>query len=88
MSGMGSSLFYALFIPANVSVGASGAIIGLVGGTLSDLTLHPNKVNRQINMLNFVSFIYAEQRKIASLIFVLILFCSRYGLLLDLSKSA
>jgi hypothetical protein len=41
----------------------SSAIMGLVGGTLSDLTMHPNKVNRQINMLSFVSFIYAEQRK-------------------------
>jgi len=45
ISGMRSSLFSALFIPTNVSVGASGAIMGLVGGTLTDLTLHlhPNK---------------------------------------------
>ena len=43
MSGMGISLFFALFVPTSVSVGASGAIMGLVGGTLSDLTMHPNK---------------------------------------------
>ncbi|RHN75561.1 putative peptidase S54, rhomboid [Medicago truncatula] len=43
MSGMGSSLFSALFIPTSVSVGVSGAIMGLVGGTLSDLIMHPNK---------------------------------------------
>jgi hypothetical protein len=46
-----------------VNLVQSGAVMGMVGGTLSDLTMHPNKVNRQINMLSFVSFIYAEQRK-------------------------
>lgn len=34
---MGGSLFSALFIESGISVGASGALFGLLGGMLSEL---------------------------------------------------
>lgn len=48
ISGFGGSLFSALFIQSNISVGASGALFGLLGGMLSELitnwTIYANKV--------------------------------------------
>ncbi|CAK9185312.1 unnamed protein product [Ilex paraguariensis] len=47
ISGLGGSLFSALFIQSNISVGASGALFGLLGGMLSELitnwTIYANK---------------------------------------------
>lgn len=49
ISGFGGSLLSALFIPESISVGASGALFGLLGGMLSELfinwTIYANKVN-------------------------------------------
>jgi hypothetical protein len=48
ISGLGGSLMSALFIRSSVSVGASGALFGLIGSMLSELitnwTLYANKV--------------------------------------------
>ncbi|CAD6255524.1 unnamed protein product [Miscanthus lutarioriparius] len=48
ISGFGGSLMSALFIQSNVSVGASGALFGLIGSMLSELitnwSLYANKV--------------------------------------------
>jgi membrane associated rhomboid family serine protease len=48
ISGFGGSLMSALFIQSNFSVGASGALFGLIGSMLSELitnwSLHANKV--------------------------------------------
>ncbi|XP_019708610.1 RHOMBOID-like protein 1 isoform X2 [Elaeis guineensis] len=47
LSGFGGSLLSALFIRSNISVGASGALFGLLGGMLSELitnwTVYENK---------------------------------------------
>ncbi|KAJ8484791.1 hypothetical protein OPV22_017276 [Ensete ventricosum] len=47
ISGFGGSLMSALFIKASISVGASGALFGLLGGMLSELltnwTIYTNK---------------------------------------------
>jgi membrane associated rhomboid family serine protease len=49
ISGFGGSLLSALFIQTGISVGASGALFGLLGGMLSELfinwTIYANKVN-------------------------------------------
>lgn len=49
ISGFGGSLLSALFIKSGISVGASGALFGLLGGMLSELlinwTIYANKVN-------------------------------------------
>ncbi|KAL6998340.1 Retinoblastoma-like protein 1 [Sarracenia purpurea var. burkii] len=48
ISGLGGSLMSALFIQYNISVGASGALFGLLGGMLSELitnwSIYANKV--------------------------------------------
>ncbi|KAK7390542.1 hypothetical protein VNO78_25850 [Psophocarpus tetragonolobus] len=48
ISGFGGSLLSALFIQLNISVGASGALFGLLGGMLSELitnwTIYDNKL--------------------------------------------
>lgn len=48
ISGFGGSLLSALFIQSNISVGASGALFGLLGGMLSELitnwTIYANKI--------------------------------------------
>lgn len=48
ISGFGGSLLSALFIQTNISVGASGALFGLLGGMLSELitnwTIYDNKL--------------------------------------------
>lgn len=50
ISGFGGSLLSALFIQSGISVGASGALFGLLGGMLSELltnwTIYANKVNK------------------------------------------
>lgn len=49
ISGLGGSLFSGLFIQSNISVGASGALFGLLGAMLSELitnwTIYANKVS-------------------------------------------
>ena len=48
ISGFGGSLLSALFAQSNISVGASGALFGLLGGMLSELitnwSVYDNKV--------------------------------------------
>lgn len=52
ISGFGGSLLSALFIQTNISVGASGALFGLLGGMLSELitnwSMYDNKVLIQL----------------------------------------
>lgn len=56
ISGFGGSLLSALFIQSNISVGASGALFGLLGGMLSELitnwSMYDNKVH--------ITFFYFE----------------------------
>ena len=48
LSGIGGSVLSTLFIKNNISVGASGALFGLLGAMLSELltnwTIYANKV--------------------------------------------
>lgn len=49
LSGLGGSILSALFIHNSISVGASGALFGLLGAMLSELltnwTIYSNKVS-------------------------------------------
>jgi membrane associated rhomboid family serine protease len=49
LSGFGGSILSSLFIRDNISVGASGALFGLLGAMLSELltnwTIYTNKVS-------------------------------------------
>ena len=55
VSGFGGSMLSSLFIQSSISVGASGALFGLLGGMLSELitnwTIYANKVIKK-NALN------------------------------------
>lgn len=48
LSGIGGSILSSLFVRTTISVGASGALFGLLGGMLSELitnwTIYANKV--------------------------------------------
>lgn len=52
-SGFGGSLLSSLFIRNNISVGASGALFGLLGAMLSELltnwAIYTNKVRKKDN---------------------------------------
>lgn len=53
LAGIGGSILSALFITNNISVGASGALFGLLGAMLSELltnwTIYANKVTHYIH---------------------------------------
>ncbi|KAF7845480.1 RHOMBOID-like protein 1 [Senna tora] len=55
ISGFGGSLLSALFIQSNISVGASGALFGLLGGMLSELitnwSMYDNKLPALITLV-------------------------------------
>ncbi|XP_059430036.1 RHOMBOID-like protein 1 [Corylus avellana] len=55
ISGFGGSLLSALFIQSRISVGASGALFGLLGGMLSELitnwTIYANKLAALLTLL-------------------------------------
>ncbi|KAL8509030.1 hypothetical protein ACS0TY_016282 [Phlomoides rotata] len=55
ISGFGGSLLSSLFIQSNISVGASGALFGLLGGMLSELitnwTIYANKMATLITLV-------------------------------------
>jgi membrane associated rhomboid family serine protease len=61
ISGFGGSLMSALFIQSNVSVGASGALFGLIGSMLSELitnwSLYANKVHIYMHFTAIPPFI-------------------------------
>lgn len=52
LSGFGGSVLSSLFIRNSISVGASGALFGLLGAMLSELltnwTIYSNKVNTSL----------------------------------------
>jgi membrane associated rhomboid family serine protease len=60
ISGVGGSLLSALFMVSNISVGASGALFGLLGSMLSELitnwTIYENKAGSKIYRNGFTSF--------------------------------
>lgn len=61
ISGFGGSLLSALFLQSNISVGASGALFGLLGGMLSELitnwTIYDSKVRVElISIILFISY--------------------------------
>lgn len=59
ISGFGGSLLSALFIQSNISVGASGALFGLLGGMLSELitnwTIYANKVAALVTLVVIIA---------------------------------
>nr|AIY60651.1 rhomboid protein Hedne27922 [Hedera nepalensis] len=59
ISGFGGSLLSALFIQSNISVGASGALFGLLGGMLSELitnwTIYANKVAALVTLVIIIA---------------------------------
>lgn len=58
ISGFGGSLLSALFLPEGISVGASGALFGLLGGMLSELlinwTIYANKLAALLTLIVIV----------------------------------
>lgn len=58
ISGFGGSLLSALFIQSGISVGASGALFGLLGGMLSEIlinwTIYANKVKEPLHLYNSI----------------------------------
>ena len=77
ISGFGGSLLSALFIQSNISVGASGALFGLLGGMLSELitnwTIYENKVLIKSLIWNCKCFKRKEHLK-SNLLTIMILF--------------
>lgn len=59
MAGFGGSLLSALFIQSSISVGASGALFGLLGGMLSELitnwTIYANKLAALLSLLIIIA---------------------------------
>lgn len=59
ISGFGGSLLSALFLKANISVGASGALFGLLGSMLSELitnwTIYANKVAAFVTLVLIIA---------------------------------
>ncbi|XVF55272.1 hypothetical protein PTKIN_Ptkin06aG0023600 [Pterospermum kingtungense] len=59
ISGFGGSVLSALFIQSSISVGASGALFGLLGGMLSELitnwTIYANKVAAFVTLLLIIA---------------------------------
>ncbi|KAJ8767681.1 hypothetical protein K2173_018239 [Erythroxylum novogranatense] len=59
LSGFGGSILSSLFIQRNISVGASGALFGLLGAMLSELltnwTIYSNKVAALITLLVIIA---------------------------------
>ncbi|CAH8382700.1 unnamed protein product [Eruca vesicaria subsp. sativa] len=59
ISGFGGSILSALFLRSNISVGASGAVFGLLGGMLSEIfinwTIYSNKVVTIITLVIIVA---------------------------------
>lgn len=59
ISGLGGSLMSALFIQSNISVGASGALFGLLGGMLSELitnwTMYANKIAALVTLVMIIA---------------------------------
>ncbi|KAK4797903.1 hypothetical protein SAY86_030229 [Trapa natans] len=59
ISGLGGSLMSALFIQSNISVGASGALFGLLGGMLSEIitnwTIYSKKVATLVTLLAIIA---------------------------------
>lgn len=59
ISGFGGSLLSALFIQSNISVGASGALFGLLGSMLSELitnwTIYTNKITVFITLVIIIA---------------------------------
>ncbi|KAI4341834.1 hypothetical protein MLD38_026512 [Melastoma candidum] len=58
ISGVGGSLLSALFLQSSISVGASGAVFGLLGGMLSELiinwTIYVNKIATLVTLLAII----------------------------------
>lgn len=84
ISGFGGSLVSSLFIQSGISVGASGALFGLLGGMLSELfinwTIYANKVNEPIMCYNcfLMNDLFCVCVTIILFLFVLLfaMFCS------------
>ncbi|MBA0767940.1 hypothetical protein Gotri_016786 [Gossypium trilobum] len=59
ISGFGGSLMSALFLQSNISVGASGALFGILGSMLSELitnwTIYANKVASFVTLLVIIA---------------------------------
>ena len=62
ISGVGGSLLSALFMVSNISVGASGALFGLLGSMLSELitnwTIYENKACSKIYRMFLRTVLY------------------------------
>lgn len=56
ISGLGGSILSSLFLRNSISVGASGALFGLLGAMLSELiinwTIYSNKASRSFNYIS------------------------------------
>ncbi|PKA63145.1 hypothetical protein AXF42_Ash007941 [Apostasia shenzhenica] len=59
LSGLGGSVLSALFIQSSISVGASGALFGLLGGMLSELitnwTIYANKIAALLTLMFIIA---------------------------------
>ena len=72
LSGIGASLFATAIHPNGISVGASGALFGLLGGSLADLLVHWSTLDPQMRKMQLI------QQVILILIWMFISFGSKY----------
>ena len=54
LSGIGASLFSVCVHPNSISVGASGALFGLLGGSLADLLVHWTSLDPQVRKMQLI----------------------------------
>ncbi|KAG8495017.1 hypothetical protein CXB51_012745 [Gossypium anomalum] len=79
-AGFGGSLMSALFIQAGISVGASGALFGLLGSMLSELitnwTIYANKAQSgtSLSKLSYTfDFVFLQLAALLTLIFIVVI---------------
>lgn len=61
ISGFGGSILSSLFIRNNISVGASGALFGLLGAMLSELLTNWSMYTNKVSYVLFSSPLYTTQ---------------------------
>lgn len=74
LSGFGGSVLSSLFIRNSISVGASGALFGLLGAMLSELftnwTIYTNKVSNASSLQSWLSVKYMSVMVIFRIFFI------------------
>ncbi|CAH2065359.1 unnamed protein product [Thlaspi arvense] len=98
ISGFGGSILSALFLGSNISVGASGAVFGLLGGMFSEIfinwTIYSNKVVTTLLLIVAVNLGLGCSLELISLLILEVLLLVFYSdgstkeTLLDLNRTS